>query len=286
MTTPEPNPNPEKKKEFQFSELERKTLTKTLQLLGPDCVSLAAQAGLIESPTETILRTLITENPAMKRVKDLTRKYAPLKYPVLIVGETGTGKEIIAQALHGTRKGEFRGINLTTLPDLLIESELFGHCKGSFTGAIDDKKGLLEFCKNGTIFLDEIGDMPLSAQTKLLRAIQEGKVRPVGSNLEIDINCRFVFATHQKLEKLIMEEKFRLDLFYRINVCIIETVPLRARPEDIGEIIDYWCEKEFPGKGLCLQNGILEKWESNYWPGNIRELHNRFIRYIIEKGMI
>jgi transcriptional regulator with PAS, ATPase and Fis domain len=265
---------------------EQKTeLEKHFAKLGnPALTSLVAQAGLINSPTETRLHDFVTNNEELIKVKNQIRKLAPLPYPVLILGETGTGKELLAQALHGTRRGQFCGINLTTLPDLLIESELFGHVKGAFTGATDDKIGLLEYCADGTIFLDEIGDMPFTAQAKLLRAIQEKRIRPVGSNKEREISCRFVCATHHKISELFDAGTFRKDLYYRISVCIVETLPLREHLEDIPEIVDFFCEKEF--RGVVIPQEVLDLWTAQQWPGNVRELWATLVSYLIEKGKI
>ena len=191
----------------------------------------------IFSPGEEYLNRFITTNPAMKVMKERAKKMALTDYPVLITGETGTGKEIIAKSMQGARTGLTQCINCAGLPDDLIESEMFGHVKGSFTGAYGDKVGLMESARDGVCFLDEVGDMPMKAQAALLRAIQEMKVRPVGSNKSISINCKFVFATNKDVKAMIKEGTFRLDLYARISTLELHLTPLYERMDDCVEII-------------------------------------------------
>lgn len=190
-----------------------------------------------KNSTEYCLTQFITVNPQMMVMKDQVRKIAKVDDCVLIVGPTGTGKELIAHALIGDREGEFIAVNSAGLPEQLIESILFGHVKGAFTGAIQDSKGMCSRANGGILFLDEIGDMPLTMQAKLLRAIQEKKVLPVGANKEIDISCRFVCATHKDIHKMVSEEKFREDLYARISTFEITLTGFKRRYTDIIQIL-------------------------------------------------
>ena len=189
--------------------------------------------------TARILDNYISNHPSVEQMKKDVMKLQCEQDSVLILGESGTGKEMIARALHGSRWGKFIAINCTAMPDQLIESELFGHKKGSFTGAVEDKPGKFEAAAYGTIFLDEIGDMPLNMQTKLLRVLQEKVITPVGGNVEIDVsNCRVIAATNRTTEQLLNQEHFRLDLFYRLSTFIIKTLSLKERVDDIIDIVD------------------------------------------------
>ena len=201
---------------------------------------------LSNTPVQLALKKFITEHSAMNDVKKQVEILAPLDYPVLILGETGTGKEIIAQALHGDRKPEsFIEVNCGGIPDQLIESELFGHVKGAFTGAANSRDGMLKLAENGTVFLDEIGDMAYSVQAKLLRALQPDKmgnryIKPVGGNEPQRINCRIVAATHRNLEGDWRGlGKFRDDLFYRLNTFVLKLLPMRSRRDDIKLIVKH-----------------------------------------------
>lgn len=237
---------------------------------------------LLATPTEFYLKKFITQHPTMLRLKEQVRKISNLDDSVLIIGDSGTGKELLANALHGDRKGNFVAINCAGMPENLIESELFGHIKGAFTGANIEKIGLLEEAKDGTIFLDEIGDLTLPVQAKLLRAIQEKKVRKVGSNTETDINCRIVSATHHRLDEMIEESKketiiFREDLYWRISTFILKPLPLAARSADIPLLIDYidveHCIKDIDK--FC--NSI----DVNKLTGNVRSLQRIVKRFCI-----
>ena len=230
---------------------------------------------------------IISANKNYRRVLNQVREVAPTSATVLIVGETGTGKELLARAIHenGNRKNKpLVKINCATLPKNLIESELFGHERGAFTGAINRKIGKFELAHGGTIFLDEIGEMPFDLQAKLLRVLQEKELSRLGSNEVIVVDTRVIAATNRDLEQMVAEGKFREDLFYRLNVFPIENIPLRERKEDIPLLVKYCMEKtgDRIGKRLNgISKGALERLMSYDFPGNIRELEN-----IIERGMI
>jgi transcriptional regulator with GAF, ATPase, and Fis domain len=211
--------------------------------------------------TEEILDKFITVDPEMLCLKDDVRSIQGIDDPVLICGETGTGKELIAQALHGFRKGNFVAINCPALSVDLMESELFGHVKGSFTGAIEDKAGKFQYAFNGTLFSDEIGDMPASMQAAILRVLQEKKITRVGDNKEIAVNPRIVCATHYDLSDLAKEGKFRTDLYWRLATFVLRTKPLRERMDDIKLMIKLWDKS----KKFVLPEG-------KNLGGNVREL--------------
>jgi transcriptional regulator with PAS, ATPase and Fis domain len=233
------------------------------------------QAHIIPSVCDKTLNQFITIDMDMLVMKQKVKVLAAKDKPVLIIGETGTGKEIIARALHGDRKGKFVSINITALPTELIESELFGHRKGAFTSALEDRIGLMQEATNGTLFLDEIGDMPISAQSKLLRAIQEKSIRRVGDNTHTEINCRIICATHCDLQELIKTKKFREDLFWRLQYYILRTKPLRERKGDIREIIDACFDPESK-----IAESVLSVWETLELRGNVRELEAMCERYL------
>jgi transcriptional regulator with AAA-type ATPase domain len=203
---------------------------------------------------------------------------------VLLSGESGTGKEIIAQALHlrSHRNLEpFVGQNCAALPESLFESELFGHKSGAFTGAQGDKQGLLASASGGTFFLDEIGDMPLSLQIKLLRVMQERKIRRIGDLKSVDVDIRFVSATHKDLQNEIDSGRFRLDLFYRLKVVNLVIPPLRHRPEDILPLLSYFLEKGGrPAGRITISEEALHLLHTWRWPGNVRELENEALRFL------
>ncbi len=222
---------------------------------------------------------IIAESPSMKNVCDMIRRVAPTDTTVLIYGHSGTGKELIAKAIHAysTRsKKNFLPVNCAALPEPLLESEMFGHVKGAFTGASSDKEGLFEAAHGGTIFLDEIGSMPMSIQGKLLRVLQEKEVRRVGSNKTISVNARVLAATNTPLEKMIEDGTFREDLYYRISVIPIEIAPLCERREDILPLVYHVIKQETPeGQDYpSLSADVCSLLESYNWPGNVRELEN------------
>ena len=229
---------------------------------------------------------LIAASAEMAQVLDLVGRVAPTDATVLICGESGTGKEIIAKALHHASKradGRFVAINCGALPETLLESELFGYVKGAFTGAGANKKGLFEEAHRGTLFLDEIGEMAPGLQVKLLRALQSGEVRPVGSTQAITVDTRVVAATNRDLEPMIRQGTFREDLFYRLNVIPILLPPLRERREDIPLLTEHFLARfaQRQGRVLRLSAAAMERLLRYPWPGNVRELENAMERTAI-----
>jgi two-component system response regulator PilR (NtrC family) len=234
---------------------------------------------------------LVGRSSKMKAIFDLIERVATTGSTIMISGESGTGKELIARAVHynsGRKDGSFVSINCGALPDELLESELFGHMKGSFTGAIASKKGLFEVASGGTIFLDEIGETSPAMQIKLLRVLQERKIRRVGGTEEIDVDVRVITATNQDLETLVREKRFREDLFYRINVIPIRMPALREKPEDIPALAEHFLQKyrRQIGKNIeGISKAAMECLESYPWPGNVRELENVIERAVaLEAG--
>ena len=223
---------------------------------------------------------LLGASPAMKEVYDLLERVAESESTVLVSGESGTGKELVARALHRRSKrasGPFVAINCAAMPEHLLESELFGHTKGAFTDARTARPGLFVQAKGGTIFLDEIGDMPLGLQPKLLRALQERSVRPVGGDTETLIDVRVVAASNRDLETAIEERKFREDLYYRINVIHVELPPLRARGADVLLLAQHYLEHfatQSQKEVRSLDPDAAERLSAYAWPGNVRELAN------------
>jgi two-component system, NtrC family, response regulator PilR len=223
---------------------------------------------------------MIGKSRIMREIYTLIEKVATTDSTVLITGDSGTGKEMAARAVHAqSRRGEgpFVSINCAALPENLLESELFGHAKGSFTGAVTDKKGMFEAAGRGTLFLDEVGEMSPWTQVKLLRAIQERTVRRVGGNDEIPIDVRIIAATNQDLKKRIQEGKFREELFYRLNVISFEMPPLRKRVEDIPILVTHFLQKYCDKLGKPMKRmtpEVIGLFEDYAWPGNIRELEN------------
>jgi DNA-binding NtrC family response regulator len=224
---------------------------------------------------------LIGRSDKMKAIFQLIRRVAATGSTVMISGESGTGKELIARAIHyNSGRGEcpFVSINCGALPDELLESELFGHMKGSFTGATGNKKGLFQVASGGTIFLDEIGETSPAMQIKLLRVLQERKIRRVGGTEEIPVDVRVITATNQDLEQMVQERKFREDLYYRINVIAIQMPPLREKPEDIAALVEHFLNKYRQVVGKPIKRGIakstMECLEAYDWPGNVRQLEN------------
>lgn len=225
------------------------------------------------------MENIVAESPSMQNVCEMIKRVAPTDTTVLIYGESGTGKELVAKAVHSfsRRKDKsFLAVNCAALPEPLLESEMFGHVKGAFTGATATKIGLFEAASGGTIFLDEIGSMPLSIQGKLLRVLQEKEIRKVGSNDNVPIDARVLAATNTNLETLIREGKFRQDLFYRLSVIPLEIKPLRERTEDIPPLVYHVLRKEIgEGKPLpTMDSEVSAILESYPWPGNVRELEN------------
>jgi transcriptional regulator with GAF, ATPase, and Fis domain len=222
---------------------------------------------------------MIGDSAPMRAVYHLIERVAPSHVSVLIQGETGTGKELVARALHeqSPRKAKpFLAENCAAVPANLLESELFGHVKGSFTGAIADRAGHFVAANGGTVFLDEIGDMPLSMQSKLLRVLQEGEVRPVGSNKTLHVDVRVVAASNKDLAQMVKAKTFREDLLFRLNVITIRLPPLRDRRGDIRPIARAFLKRAEAevGRPVSLSEEALDALERWSWPGNVRELEN------------
>lgn len=232
------------------------------------------------------LHGLIGKSKVMKGIIETVEKVAKTDSTVLILGESGTGKSLIARIIHyesNRREKPFLTVNCASIPETLLESELFGYEKGAFTGAYTTKKGKFEIANGGTIFLDEIGDIPLSLQAKLLRVLQEKEIERLGSEKPIKVDVRIITATNKDLEKLVKEGKFREDLYYRINVVPLYVPPLRERKEDIPLLIDYYLKelnKKY-GKEVYLSEDALEVLLEYDYPGNIRELINLIERIVI-----
>ena len=216
---------------------------------------------------------IVGNSPLILELKKLLTQVSDTDASILVLGESGTGKELVARAIHNLSSrssNSFIPVNCGAIPKDLLESELFGHKKGAFTGAYSDRKGRFILADKGTIFLDEIGDMQLDMQVKLLRVLQEKVVDPVGSNSPVKVDVRVVAATHQNIESLIKEGKFREDLYYRINVIPIEIPPLRSRIEDIDLLINKFIEKNT----IHFDESVISYLKAYHWPGNIRELIN------------
>jgi formate hydrogenlyase transcriptional activator len=230
---------------------------------------------------------IVGESPALKQVLDQVRTVAATDSTVVILGETGTGKELIARAIHDLSRRRDRTLvklNCAAIPTGLLESELFGHEKGAFTGAIAQKIGRLELANKGTLFLDEVGDIPLELQPKLLRALQEQEFERLGSTHTIHVDVRLVVATNRNLEQMVADHTFRQDLFYRLNVFPVQVPPLRDRTGDVPLLVHYFVNKHAQRMGRHIERipaetmRTLSRW---HWPGNVRELEN-----IIERAVI
>lgn len=259
--------------------------------------------GLLRRAAET--RQLKVENKALKKeirrrdrttgerpvgaarpwveVLELAETVAPTDSTVLLSGESGTGKEVVARYIHSLSErgqGPFLSVNCGALPESLLESELFGHMKGSFTGAVKDKKGLLEAAEGGTLFLDEVGEMTPATQVKLLRALQEREVVPVGSTQPVSVDARIIAATNRELEEEIRTGGFRSDLYYRLNVIALHLPPLRERRDDIPLLVDFFVSRlARDGEGpLEVEGAAMEALKDHDWPGNVRELENALER--------
>jgi DNA-binding NtrC family response regulator len=233
---------------------------------------------------------MIGKSKPMMEIHDMIEKVAPTTARVLIEGENGTGKELVARQLHELSNrsyAPFIEVNCAAIPSELIESQLFGHEKGSFTSAIKMKKGDFELANNGTLFLDEIGDMSLPAQAKVLRALQENKITRVGGESEINVNVRIIAATNKNLKEEIQKGNFREDLYHRLSVIIINVPPLRERLDDIPELVNYFVENISNEMGKAtptFTQDAIEELQKYRWTGNIRELHNVIERLVILCG--
>lgn len=256
-----------------------------------DKASLVEETKVLRSTVKKIKgSSIIGESQEIEAIKEMIAKVAPSDARVLITGENGTGKELVARSLHDNsnrNKMAFIEVNCAAIPGELIESELFGHEKGAFTSAVKDKKGKFELASGGTLFLDEIGDMSLSAQAKVLRALQENVIQRVGSEKDIKVNCRVLAATNKDLRKEIAEGRFREDLYHRLAVILIHVPSLNNRRDDIPLLTDYFMNM------ICSEHGVAKKTFTNEayealkavnWTGNIRELRNIIERLIILCG--
>jgi len=246
----------------------------------------SADAGSPESVTKRLLKRedieegIVGSGEKMQQVLKKIGQVAASEASVMVTGESGTGKELVARCIHRyshRAEGPFYAVNCGAIPENLIESELFGHEKGAFTGATESKSGQFEICHGGTLFLDEIGDMELPTQTKILRAIQEGEIQRVGSTRVKKVDVRLITATHKNLEKMVQNQTFREDLYYRLNVVRIETPPLRARMEDLPELVDFMLvrlDKKFSTGVKEISQEAMDALLTYSWPGNVRELEN------------
>jgi len=246
--------------------------------------TLVQEALKLSEKDDEIEQRLIGESAVIRDLRKKIDKLSRSQAPIYISGESGTGKELVAKMIHETgprSKNSFVPVNCGAIPHDLMESEFFGHKKGSFTGAVADKDGLFQAAEGGTLFLDEIADLPQNIQVKLLRAIQEKSIRPVGSQQETPINVRILSATHHDLEAMVKQNEFRKDLFYRINVIEVKVLPLRERRDDIPLLVDYIMNRMSSSfDGVSIAEDALEHLKKYYFPGNIRELEN-----ILERAM-
>ena len=232
--------------------------------------------------------TIIGADFGLSSVIEMVRKVAPMNSPVLLMGETGVGKEVIANAVHNASRRKGRPlikVNCGAIPETLVDSELFGHEKGAFTGAFFQKRGLFERAHTGTIFLDEVGELPLAAQVRLLRVLQEKTIERVGGTTSLSVDVRVISATHRNLEQMVANGGFREDLWYRLNVFPIIIPPLRQRPEDIPALVMHFIEKKSKElkirKTPALSSEYIKQLQEHAWPGNVRELEN-----LIERALI
>lgn len=245
---------------------------------GPPRASVCAGAGL---------PALIGDSTALLAVRAALHKFAPVELPVLVTGETGTGKELAAQALHalsGRAARPFLAVNCGAIPANLVQSELFGHERGAFTGAAQRRIGLFESAHGGTVFLDEVGDLPADAQTSLLRVLQEGTLERVGSNQPLRVDVRVLAATHVELEQAVAQGRFRRDLYYRLNVLRLPMPPLRDRGNDVLLLAEHFLRsfrQRHPGRARGFDPGARQAMRGFDWPGNVRELLNRVQRAAI-----
>jgi DNA-binding NtrC family response regulator len=230
---------------------------------------------------------LVGDSMAIRETIAMIDKIRNVDSTVLILGESGTGKEVVARAIHATspRAAErFNAINCGAIPEQLLESELFGHKKGSFTDAKADRKGIFEVCSSGTLLLDEIGDMPMPLQTKLLRVLQEKQITPIGSSTTININTRVIAATHRDILDEAKSKRFREDLYYRLSVVVIRIPPLRHRTEDIPILTNHFLEQfnqRFEKEVRPPKNTLMARLMAYDWPGNVRELQNAIERAVV-----
>ncbi|HEV2011115.1 MAG TPA: sigma-54 dependent transcriptional regulator [Candidatus Limnocylindria bacterium] len=256
---------------------------------------LTQEVEVLRDEISTLVQTerIVGNSPAMQEVYKTIGKVAKADATVLIAGESGTGKELVAEALHfnsNRRSGPLVKVSCAALPETLLEAELFGHEKGSFTGAMTQRRGRFEMADKGTIFLDEIGEMTVPTQTKLLRVLQERKLERIGSNLPIKVDIRIVCATNKDLQKSVEQQKFRDDLYYRLNVINIHMPPLRDRKEDIPSLVEHFLAKHrysATAQPAAISEEAIRRLMEYNWPGNVRELENVIERAVVlSRGQI
>ncbi|HEY8758186.1 MAG TPA: sigma-54 dependent transcriptional regulator [Candidatus Limnocylindria bacterium] len=260
-----------------------------------DYQDLTAEVEVLRDEISSLVQTerIVGNSPAMQEVYKTVGKVAKADATVLITGESGTGKELVAEALHfnsNRRSGPLVKVSCAALPETLLEAELFGHEKGSFTGAMTQRRGRFEMADKGTIFLDEIGEMTVPTQTKLLRVLQERKIERIGSNLPIKVDIRIIVATNKDLQKQVEQSKFRDDLYYRLNVINIHMPPLRDRKEDIPSLVEHFLAKHrysATAQPAAISEEAIRRLMEYNWPGNVRELENVIERAVVlSRGQI
>jgi DNA-binding NtrC family response regulator len=252
--------------------------------VGSTAIRVAAHEGApsVDLPLETRFGRVVGMSTEMRRLYPMCRRLAATNVPVVIEGETGTGKEMLAESLHdeGPRaRGPFVVFDCTAVPPNLVESELFGHERGAFTGAVSTRKGVFEQADGGTLFIDEIGDLELTLQPKLLRAIERSEVRRVGGSQTIRVDVRILAATRRDLDHEVQAGRFRDDLFHRLAVTRIELPPLRRRRGDVGPLVRHFVQEQ-GGEMSALPRDLILRWEDYAWPGNVRELRNAVARQL------
>jgi len=248
---------------------------------------LAAEVHDLRIRASGVEREIVNASPAMKQVLSIADRVAGSDATILITGESGTGKEVVARRIHVRSRraeGPFVAVNCAAIPGELMESELFGHARGAFTGAVRDRAGRFRQAAGGTIFLDEVGDIPLQLQAKLLRVLQERSVDVVGGDHPVPVDVRIVAATNRDLPEKVREGTFREDLYYRLNVVEIRVPPLRERPEDIPPLVEYFMGEASAGREVAVPPAVMEELKSRPWPGNVRELKNACERMAILCG--
>jgi two-component system, NtrC family, response regulator AtoC len=260
-----------------------------------DYQDLTAEVEVLRDEISSLVQTerIVGNSPAMQEVYKTIGKVAKADATVLITGESGTGKELVAEALHfnsNRRSGPMVKVSCAALPETLLEAELFGHEKGSFTGAMTQRRGRFEMADKGTIFLDQIGEMTVPTQTKLLRVLQERKIERIGSNLPIKVDIRIIVATNKDLQKQVEQSKFRDDLYYRLNVINIHMPPLRDRKEDIPSLVEHFLAKHrysATAQPAAISEEAIRRLMEYNWPGNVRELENVIERAVVlSRGQI
>jgi DNA-binding NtrC family response regulator len=250
--------------------------------LGNTTIVVASGAAKSSAAAQATFGSLVTSSRAMRRLVPLLARIATSSVPVLIEGETGTGKEVIARAIHdesGRRAAPFVVFDCSAVASSVIESELFGHERGAFTGAVGARKGVFEQAHGGTLFIDELGELPLDLQPRLLRALERSEVRRVGGNDWIKCDVRVIAATRRDMDAYVLEGRFRDDLFHRLAVGRVALPPLRRRQEDIAPLVERFAREVDP-EAPPIASRVIEEWRRNAWPGNVRELRNAVFRHL------